>query len=180
MGDDQPGLRERLVGVAMKMLAAGTSELSLRSVARGAGVSAMAPYRHFPDKAALLRAVADRGFEMLRDALEAADARGSGRAALAAQGMAYFGFAAEHPALFRLMFSDLCAPPNPAEAGPGAHSVLARRVGSIVTDPAAAETATIAAWAIVHGLALLALDGTLPIDSDRAQSVLSLFANGLG
>lgn len=177
MDSDQSGLRTRLVHVAMEMLAEGADALSLRSVARGAGVSAMAPYRHFPDKAALLRAVADRGFEMLREALEAGD-RGGGREALVEQGLAYFRFAGEHPALFRLMFSNLCAPPAP-NAGPGAHAVLARRVESIVTDPAAAATATVAAWAIVHGLALLALDGTLPIDAGQARSVLTLFAQGL-
>ena len=178
MDDDQPRLHARLVQVAMEMLAESADALSLRSVARGAGVSAMAPYRHFPDKAALLRAVADRGFEMLREALEAGD-RDGGREALVEQGLAYFRFAGEHPALFRLMFSNLCAPPAPTEAGPDAHAILARRVESIVTDPAAAATATIAAWAIVHGLALLALDGTLPIDADQARSVLTLFAQGL-
>jgi AcrR family transcriptional regulator len=179
MRDDQPGLRTRLVQVAMEMLAEGADALSLRSVARGAGVSAMAPYRHFPDKAALLRAVADRGFEMLHDALETGD-RGGDREALVGQGLAYFRFAGEHPALFRLMFSNLCAPPNPADAGPGAHAILARRVESIVADPSAAATATIAAGAIVHGLALLALDGALPIDSEQARSVLTVFAQGLG
>jgi AcrR family transcriptional regulator len=179
MDGKQPGLRTRLVHVAMEMLAEGADTLSLRSVARGAGVSAMAPYRHFPDKAALLRAVADRGFEMLREALEAGD-RGGGREALVGQGLAYFRFAGEHPALFRLMFSNLCAPPDPTEAGPRAHAILAGRVESIVTDPSAAATATVAAWAVVHGLALLALDGTLQIDTDQTRAVLTLFAQGLG
>lgn len=178
MNSDDGDLRNRLVRVAMAALAKGEDAFSLRSVARGAGVSAMAPYRHFPDKAALLRAVADRGFEMLAETLEAAD-RGRGRSALVEQGLAYFRFAGAHPALFRLMFSNLCAPPNPTDAGPGAHAILARRVATIVAEPGAAATATVAAWAIVHGLALLALDGTLAIDAARAREVLTLFARGL-
>ncbi|MBO9624335.1 MAG: TetR/AcrR family transcriptional regulator [Sphingomonas sp.] len=172
-------MRERLVQVAMEMLAEGASELSLRSVARAAGVSAMAPYRHFPDKAALLSAVADAGFVMLRASLEAADAEVSGREALVAQGLAYLAFARAHPALFRLMFSGVCETPEPGDAGGSAYAVLARRVERIV--PAAhAAVATTAAWAIVHGLAMLALDGRAAAGQQEAGAVLALFAHGLG
>ncbi|HVJ03941.1 MAG TPA: TetR/AcrR family transcriptional regulator [Sphingomonas sp.] len=180
MNDERGGLRERLVRVAMSMLADGSGELSLRSVARAAGVSAMAPYRHFPDKAALLGAVADAGFELLRAALAAADATASGREALVAQGLAYLAFAQAHPALFRLMFSGRSDCVEPREPGQSAYAVLAGRVERIVPDAAAAATATTAAWAIVHGLAMLALDGRVAPAPDEARSVLALFTSGLG
>lgn len=180
MTDEGGGLRERLVRVAMDMLADSSAELSLRSVARGAGVSAMAPYRHFPDKAALLGAVADAGFGLLRVALEAADATASGREALVAQGLAYLAFARAHPALFRLMFAGRSDCAQPGDAGQSAYAVLAGRVERIVPDAPAAATATTAAWAIVHGLAMLALDGRVAPAPDEARSVLALFAGGLG
>jgi AcrR family transcriptional regulator len=60
--DAQAGLRETLIVEALRMLEAGSEEPTLRAVARAAGVSAMAPYRHFPDKAGLMAAVANRGF----------------------------------------------------------------------------------------------------------------------
>ena len=126
-------LRDTLIDQALAMLDAGEHDLSLRAVARSAGVSAMAPYRHFPDKAALLRAAADRGFAALDEALRAADARGSrqsGADALVEQGLAYVGFAIDRPALFRLMFTSVtdpeCVPQPPVDGT--AYAVLAARV----------------------------------------------------
>lgn len=67
--------------------------MGLRAVAREAGVSAMAPYRHFRDKEALLAAVALHGFETLREVLLAADQQPDAQKALLAQGEAYVAFA---------------------------------------------------------------------------------------
>ena len=156
-------LREALVAAALDILdEGGAGALSLREAARRAGVSAMAPYRHFADREALLAGVAAVGFERFRNALAAADASGRGRDALIAQGVAYVGFAAAHPALFRLMFGATVAKsPNLAIVGAKAYGVLAERVASLV-GPAEAEDWTLACWSIVHGIAMLALDGHLP------------------
>lgn len=175
-------LRDVLVAKATAMLDSGEQDVSLRAVARAAGVSAMAPYRHFPDKAALLRAVTDAGFELLHDQLEVADALGSevsSRRALIDQGLTYVAFARSRPALFRLMFT---GPPDPACAlrppvEGDAYSVLAARVRCLcATD---AEAATIAAWAIVHGMAMLVLDQRLPSGSSIVATSLDLFVDGL-
>lgn len=172
-------LRTRLVQEAMRMLAEGTEEVTLRAVARAAGVSAMAPYRHFADKAALLGAVKGEGFARLRLLLIEADRAETDCAALIRQGLAYRGFALAHPALFRLMFAapEMAAyEPNPEDDT--AYGVLARRVARIV-PPQARATATTAAWSIVHGLATLTLDGRLRGDEEQARAVLGLFVAGL-
>ena len=173
---DESGLRARLIAAAVAALEAGASDLSLRGLARDVGVSAMAPYRHFADKAALMGAVAGYGFERLREALLEADAAAEGSEAVVAQGLAYLRFAQAHPALFRLMFSGACVPPEPA--GENAYGVLARRVGALTDDPAA----TLACWALVHGLAVLALEGRAPPDGTGAgdpAAVLRLLAGPL-
>lgn len=156
-----------LVSAALDLLAAdGADAVSLRAVARRAGVSAMAPYRHYPDKEALLAAVAARGFEGLRDALRAADAAGStGQApaghALVAQAAAYVHYARTNPALFRLMFGPRSpgAHPELATAGEAAYAVLAARVAAETPAGSDREAVALGCWSLVHGLALLFLDG---------------------
>lgn len=174
-------LRETLIAAALRLLEEGDEEVGLRAVARAAGVSAMAPYRHFADKTALFAAVSGRGFAMLHAALSAADSHPDPREALLAQGLAYRAFARAHPALFRLMFSDPLGHPTPDSARPadhGAYGVLAARVAQLV--PERAEAATLACWSIVHGLAVLELDGRLPgLDEAGAESALRLFVTAL-
>jgi len=168
-------LREKLVSQALAMLEEG-EEPSLRAVARASGVSAMAPYRHFADKAALLSAVSEQGFAALAGALAAADADPDPRAALVAQGLAYLGFARARPALFRLMFaSDFKLEPKDDA---GAFALLANRVASL--GPRDPQAATLTAWAVAHGLAMLALDGRLPdIGEEGERRALALLIDGL-
>jgi AcrR family transcriptional regulator len=85
----------------------GVGELSLRELAREAGVSHAAPRRHFPDKQALLDALAEDGFARLRDQTEAAiDAAGKPfKKRLTAFARTYVGFATQHAALLELMFA---------------------------------------------------------------------------
>ena len=148
----------------------------MRAIARDAGVSAMAPYRHFRDKAALLGAVAVRGFEDLRTSLLAADAHRDARAALVAQGEAYLAFARARPALFRLMFAGHDGGPPPVEDN--AYGVMVRRVHELA--PADPEAAVLACWSAVHGMATLALDGGLPGGGTRLEhAALSLVVAGL-
>src|ERR1700759_103841 len=99
-------LSRALVDAARRLLEAeGPSALSLRAVAREAGVSPAAPYHHFKDKGELLDAVAHEGWEMLGDAINAAKAKApSAEEAMTEIGVAYVCFAREHPALYRVMY----------------------------------------------------------------------------
>lgn len=174
----EAGLRGALIQAASTLLEQDGAEISLRAVARAAGVSAMAPYRHFADKAALLGALADGGFAELRDRLRAADgAAATPVAALIAQGMAYVDMALDHPALFRLMFADARTAARTVDCDAPAYRVLAERVATIMGD--GQPHAATAAWGIVHGVAMLSLDGRLPLDRGERERVLTLFAHGL-
>lgn len=156
----------------------GPAGVSLREAARRAGVSAMAPYRHFADKDALLAAVAAGGFEAFASELVAATALGAtalgatasgadARAGLIAQGVAYVRFAMREPALFRLMFGPVITEPASLAAlrlaGAPAHAALDRAVAAVLpnAEPSARADLTLAAWSIVHGLACLLVDGKL-------------------
>jgi AcrR family transcriptional regulator len=154
-------------------------DVGLREVARAAGVSATAVYRHFPDKAALLRALSAEGLARLAAAQREAHARaGGGRAGFLATGRAYIRFALASPALFRLVFS------NPPErnylAGaddsvPEAFRLLRENAASVVplgADAESLERAALEAWARVHGLAMLMLDGQIPPDERLIDAVI--------
>ena len=99
-------LRRALIRSALEVLSeAGVAGLSLRAATRRAKVSAMAPYRHFADKEALLAAVAEHGFQQLGARFATATATAADpRAGLAALGVAYVLFARDEPSLFKLMF----------------------------------------------------------------------------
>lgn len=173
-------LRDQLLDHAEAMLEAGESEPGIRALARAAGVSAMAPYRHFADKAALLGAVAERGFATLAARLVAADATGSDQERLIAQGLAYVAFARAHPALFRLMFArrveGACAPEKTRENAP-AFAILADRVAAMTGRDD--DDATLGCWAIVHGLATLALDSRVDAPAPQVRAVLALYVAGI-
>lgn len=163
-------LRRALVSAALELLREGGAEAAtLRASARRAGVSAMAPYRHFPDKRSLLAAVASYGFGVFRDRLAAADATASGPDALVVQGVAYVLFAWEEPALFRLMFGAAQPPDFPElhRVADEAYAVLAGRVAATV-DEGDREDLALAAWSVVHGLACLLVDGQV-IARDREE-----------
>jgi AcrR family transcriptional regulator len=167
-----------LIAAARAILAEdGAEALSLRAVARRAGVSAMAPYRHFPDKEALLAAVAADGFREFAAALEAADGAAPPGEALLAQGAAYVRFACAHPALFRLMFGPPRngAHPKLKHDEALAHSVLARRVAAETPEPLRA-TRTLACWSLVHGLASLIIDGQF----DMSRTTPEALARAIG
>ena len=171
MSEVRPNLKDALVREASVLLQQGMEAVSLRRVATAAGVSPMAPYRHFPDKAALLGAVAEQGFEALRLRLEAADGTAQGRAALVAQGVAYVVFAQEQPVLFRLMFAAPEQACLPVDASVGAYGVLARRVASVYPQDHAAMVT--GCWSLVHGLATLSMDQAVRLDAGDVHAVLS-------
>lgn len=140
----------------------GDGALSLREVARRAGVSPAAAYRHLPDKEALLARLAVRGYAEFAAALREA-AGTAPDAALVAMGIAYVDFALARPARFRLMFGPLTARSADAALGvarAGAFETLSRVAGS--------RAASLRAWGLVHGLAMLLLDGALPAEDPVA------------
>jgi AcrR family transcriptional regulator len=147
-------LRPALLRAAQALLEkAGPDALSLREVARQAGVSHSAPYRHFSGREALLAALAADGFRRLGEAL----AGGSGRQ----MGEAYVRFALDHPQLFRLMFGGRLRFARHAALAQAAAQPYEALLGALRSQPAIAdpEKAAAAAWALVHGLAHLLLDG---------------------
>ncbi|MFE2376471.1 TetR/AcrR family transcriptional regulator [Streptomyces sp. NPDC059398] len=160
----------------------GSSALSMRAVARRAGVSPTAPYRHFPEREALVSAVAAEGYRELTEHLAAAHSAPTTPEELAAVAVAYVRFAVDHPALFRAMFAEPCDPGNEERAA--ATATLSEYVRAIVrrtfpgVDPEALWTSV---WALVHGLAFLHLDGkfdTATPDTVAEQvrtTVLALF-----
>ena len=157
-------LRDALIAAALAILEAGgdPAALSLREAARRAGVSAMAPYRHFPDKEALLSAVATIGFARLGDALRQADRSPDPQEALLGQGVAYVAFACANPSLFRLMFGTaLAARRADATVSERVYAVMATRVAAVMEKPAASDDWAMCCWATAHGLASLAVDGQL-------------------
>jgi AcrR family transcriptional regulator len=176
--DTESGLRNTLIAAALRILEAEREEPSLRAVARAAGVSAMAPYRHFADKAGLLAAVADHGFESLKSVLIAADDQPDAREALFAQGMAFIDFARSNPALFRLMYSHQYGRTG-SDAVQASYEILAKRVAGIV--PMHAAAATLACRSLVQGMATIELSGRLaPAELDDIAIALRLFVSGLG
>lgn len=101
-------LRRTIIDTAMDMLQADKGwHFTLREVARQAGVSHAAPYKHFADKAALLAEISLIGFDRLRETLEAslAQAPDTLRGAIFAMAESYMRFASSHSGLYRLMFS---------------------------------------------------------------------------
>jgi AcrR family transcriptional regulator len=170
-------LRSALLAAAEALLEErGIDRFSLRETARRAGVSPAAPAHHFGDARGLLTAIATEGFKALGDALEAADVGEDRRARIMSQGRAYVRFALDRPARFTLMWRrailDVDDPAH-VEAGQRAFEILDHAVrGEGATrsgprDPALAPS--IAAWSIVHGFALLALDGVFGTDENAPE-----------
>jgi len=159
------GLRPALIAAARALVEeSGVGAVSLRATARHVGVSAPATYRHFASKDALLAAVAAEGFRDLGAAVTAA-ARGQGDV-LSAMAMAYVRFALERRGVFRLMFGpELAKRANYPELKSAADEAFQYLQGGVRGSGRAARDsrlAAVAAWALVHGLAQLFLDGLLP------------------
>ena len=155
-------LRRALLDAAASAIEeSGVTALSLRDLARRAGVSHAAPAHHFGDKAGLLTAMATEGYELLADALEAADG-------FLETGVAYVRFAVGHRAHFEVMFTpELYDRDDPALAAARDRTggVLYRSAEDLpdaAADPGAVRDAALAAWSIAHGFATLWLSGSLP------------------
>ncbi|MCH8683840.1 TetR/AcrR family transcriptional regulator [Pedomonas mirosovicensis] len=177
-------LREELIATALDMLEAqAEGTVSLRELARRVGVSPNAAYRHFPDKEALLAALAAEGFKRLA-ALQAGAGKGEGdpRAAFRAAGLAYVRFARQNPALFRLMFGrfhdtdsarrDEALAAASALAVEGLRRGVARAAGLAEDDTAAIRVHALRAWSLVHGLSLLVLDGQVAAEGEALERLI--------
>ncbi len=184
-------LRAALVSAGLRAIAQdGPDAFSLRDVARRAGVSPAAPYRHFADKDALFAAIAVECFERLRATVDEAlaDAPEDPLERFRATGVAYVRFAVAHPEHFRA----LCLPGIAALAPPDLREAYAEREAAETAALAAGQAAgtiapmpladlRLAASAIVHGLAHLIIQGELgEVSADRAAALAKIVTGVLG
>ncbi len=183
-------LRRALLDAALAMVEKeGPRGVSLRAVARFAGVSPAAPYRHFAGKEGLLAAVAEEGFRALESKMQAArdETDGLALAEFRAIGYAYVRFAASNPSHFSVMFgpeiSDKSEHPSLREAADKASQIIADAIAKCQrpgleggdTDP---HRLFISAWATFHGLATLIVDGQLS-DSVGSDAELEALGNSV-
>ncbi|MEV0191706.1 TetR/AcrR family transcriptional regulator [Kitasatospora purpeofusca] len=193
-------LPEALVAVAFELLdEAGQESVTMREVARRAGVSAGAPFRHFADRRALLTAVADRvlaDFEGWQRAEVAAAGPGAGpagragdqRAVLRALGLGFVRYAVRYPHRFALVRSRVFTPAPQPELRERLSGIDRAYTEVIVADQAAGllrpgdpELVGFAGQALVYGLAQMILDGYLPAEKaeEVAAQVLDTFGRGI-
>lgn len=158
-------LRQALLEAALVILEReGENGLGLRDLARAVGVSPAAPYRHFDSRSALLEALAVTGYQRFTRAMKTVVSSDTLDPA-SAMGKTYVKFALDNPNLFRLMFSPQLRRdnrPGLRMAADAAYQTLRHVTGSDVTT---SRVAALAAWARVHGLAVLLLDGQIAVEA---------------
>jgi AcrR family transcriptional regulator len=174
-------LRRALLEEALRTIqAGGVGQLTLRAVGDTLGVSRSALYRHFSNKQALLAAVGREGFRLLRLGLTSAwEEHGRGRKGFEAMGLAYVRFAVAHPAHYRVMFGgflESCAKDAEfVQEAEAAFQVLVeslvqqQRTGLVRRDDPLLLARFI--WSVVHGIAMLAIDGQLRGADDRGEAL---------
>jgi AcrR family transcriptional regulator len=180
-------LRRVIIETAQEMLREDKGwQFTLREVARRAGVSHAAPYKHFPEKSALLAELAVLGFNELREQFCAAIERPlrSPRAEFIAAAKAYIHFGTTNPSLYRLMFSadaDKKGFPKLDEAGAAAFAELVgvlergQKSGAFKKQPVHGQAA--ASWSLVHGFTMLAIDGQLLPEKVGAKPIDAVLAS---
>ena len=164
-------LRRALLDEALATIRTeGVDGLTLREIGGRLGVSRTALYRHFADKRGLLAAVATEGFRTLRQQLVIAwEDGGRNRSAFESMGLAYINFAVANPSHYHVMFGGSLDPsasdPELAAEAAGAFQALVDALAALQSDAIvrADDTLTMArfVWAVVHGVAMLAIDGQL-------------------
>jgi AcrR family transcriptional regulator len=190
-------LRRALIQAGRQVLVErGVDALGLREVARRAEVSPAAPYHHFANKAELVSAIVEEGFETFTQALLAgADARGaSALERLSGMGLAYVQFAVANPDLFRLLFRPELRDPGGntasaqamARAGLRAYHTFLDCVEATIEEGSVrgpVDDVAIAALSSVHGLATLLVDGPIDLSSrsadQQARAVLRALGTGI-
>ena len=173
-------LRRALIEAGLQLIEKeGPAGLSLRAVARRAGVSTAAPYRHIPSREALLAAVAEEGFRLLGEELRLAIAAHDDPARrLGEAGIAYVRFAAAHPSRYNVMFgaelADRTAHPSLQAAADDASRVLLGAIHDYQEAgwmrPRDPGELALSAWSSMHGLASLITSGHVGVaGSDPAR-----------
>jgi AcrR family transcriptional regulator len=170
-------LRRALLNEALRTIQAhGVEHLTLRTVGERLGVSRSALYRHFADKQALLATVGKEGFRMLRQAIaDAWEQHGRGLGGFRAMSRAYVEFAVEHPSHYRVMFGGFIESAAKDDDFVGE----AKAAFQVLVDALIAQQNTCDirrdepllmarfVWALVHGTAMLVIDGQLPGAAQR-------------
>lgn len=187
-------LRQALIDAATELLREGGPEaLSLRAAARKAGVSQTAPYRHFKDRRELVAGVAQAAFVRMGDQIGRAVHEGERGLPALRRGMAaYIHFAQEHSAEYRVMFGAELARrddlPQLDETALGVFGILRNGIERLQQggflgkgDPG---LMAITAWATLHGLAMLSLDGQTDVTGHSVTSLVDaasdLLLRGMG
>jgi AcrR family transcriptional regulator len=175
-------LKAVILGQAATLVAErGADGISLRELARAAGVSHAAPAHHFTDRRGLFTALAAEGYRLLTAALTDARPRFIDAA------RAYVRFAIDHPGHYEVMFDKSlydAADPELVAASAAAGAELNRGVGTLADDHARADPdgAALAAWSLVHGFSLLWLNDAIDTTGDPIATVERLagmlFADG--
>lgn len=196
-------LREALLRAALEMAReGGPAAVILREATRRSAVSPNAAYRHFADRQALLDAVSATAQGLAADRMESAaasvvatgDGQADARMRLRAVGAGYLAFAREQPGLFRTAFSvphdlnEAVTPDKAGKLGRTPFQILADALDGLVTagvlPPERREGAELPAWAAVHGLGMLVIDGPLRGFTDAmvelaTERVLDMVDHGL-
>lgn len=164
-------VRARVLTAAVALIdKVGLAGVSMREVARAAGVSHQAPYHYFADREAIFAALAEDGFKILAERLERVTVLAVPAVdRFVEAGQAYVEFAFDHPALFRIMFRPdmvtLERFPDVKACGDRAFQTVPALVQACIAEGLPAdpsmEALVVLAWSIPHGLACLLLDGPL-------------------
>jgi len=168
-------LRETLLEAAIRLIAeVGPTAFTLREVARRAGVSHNAPYRHFEDRDDLMAAVAAQGYQELTQAMgDAAGTQSDALDRLKRAGLGYVTFALHRPEHFTVMFDAPISErkhPDSAEAANQAFGTLldfvkrSQNAGRLRAGDS--HQMALLAWTMVHGIAKLAITGRLPFHTN--------------
>lgn len=180
-------LKNSLVQAALTILERdGADALSLRAIAAEVGVSHTAPYAHFKNKRDLIEAIAENGYELLADELKheapenpGGGADGTGESLVLCYGAGYLKFALKNPQLYRLMLGQvetrgLKGVQNPAALDVSRQSITLKRPFLMLNqaleqelgDADQARSQAVGAWALVHGLSALLIEGHLSVPAD--------------
>ena len=174
-------LRRALIDATLAMISEeGLKSISIREVAKRAGVSHGAPYRHFKEKGELLCAVAIEGFDMvIADTRKRFEKYPDTLSRFRESGLAYIDFAVSFPSHYRVMFSsvDLTHSTDLEKRSNEAFMILYNCICDFqeknLVRPGDPFEFAMAAWAIVHGYSMLIIDGFISEPSDRLKHVIT-------